>query len=147
MRSVKSFICTFQGQAVILELNVASRRHVAAKRQRRLVAICGSRERHSLEGLLDHVGRIGEAAGHEAEVNIVEFEIRVNPLVFGVVDDPSQIRGNTEEEMIRRLCRVWYREYLQIRLTWTQINTDDLCCVRCRDNQGQASIQLTSHSG
>jgi len=59
--------------------------------------MCDSQERHSLEGLLDHVGRIGEAAGHEAEVNIVEFEIGVNPLIFGVVDNPSQIRRNTEK--------------------------------------------------
>ena len=47
----------------------------------------------ALVGLAEEVGPVGEAAGHQAGVDEVEF-VLVEPGIFGVVDDEFEVWGD-----------------------------------------------------
>lgn len=51
---------------------------------------------HLLKGLLNDIDRIGKAASHQTEVNIIELDVGIHPLIFGIVNDPTQIRRDPE---------------------------------------------------
>lgn len=108
----------------------------------------------SLVCLTNDLHRISEAASHETEVNVVELRIRVDPFVFGVVDNEAQIRRDAGSGLVFWSTRDGIRR-LQGWLARTQIDAEDLeksvkirkaiplCIVL--DNQGTDQLRRVSN--
>lgn len=79
----------------------------------------------SLVCLTNNLHGINEAASHETEVNVVELRIRVDPFVFGIVDNEAQIRRDAGNGLAFCSTRDGIRR-LQGWLTRTQIDAEDL---------------------